>query len=105
MSVRNLIMMRPCVVSRTSVFCGSSPAGSGWAGWAEAEAAHIIANSRARTRVITIPLKLFNNDGTFLVFAPGKMGLPGAYREQTCFPRTYALALAWGMPFDDGDIK
>jgi hypothetical protein len=56
----------------------------------------MMVNSKARTRVIATPLKLFNNDGSFLVFAPGKKG----YREHTgsrlVSQRPYALALVWG---------
>src|SRR6266487_3721853 len=52
MSLRSLMKIFPCVVSRIRVFCGSSPAGKGWA---EAEAAHMMANSTARTRVMSSP--------------------------------------------------
>src|SRR5215470_16994453 len=52
MSVRSLTTMRPYLVSIKIVFCGSTPAGSGWA---NAGAAVTSAANKTRTRIMKSP--------------------------------------------------
>src|SRR5262249_52900130 len=52
MSLRSLMMMRPCTVSIRIVFCGSEPGGNCCAGSASAGAAHRSAATTAIVRII-----------------------------------------------------